>query len=328
MSAKKMKSALALGKGLSALIPSVALEPTVSHDTLNSDDGQSIGVTAFIELAKIKPNRFQPRVDFDVKALEDLTNSIKINGVIQPITVIRTDNGYELVSGERRVRASTQAGLTKIPAYIMETINDTRMLELAIIENVQRENLNPIEVSLGYHRLIEECGLTQEEVAEKIGKDRSTVANFLRLLRLPQQIQDSVRDRKISMGHARAMLALSDTERQLFVLETVIGKDLSVRKTESMVKDVELGRIKLNGGTVSNGSSVKAQSPQEKKVSVEIQSTINDIESRLRHIFSTQVRLKTKSDMTGTIELDYFSLDELERILDLLAEIERSRMSL
>lgn len=328
MSAKKMKSALALGKGLSALIPSVALEQTVSHDTLNTDDGKSIGVTAFIELAKVKPNRFQPRIDFDLKALEDLTNSIKVNGVIQPITVIRTESGYELVSGERRVRASKEAGLTKIPAYIMESVNDTRMLELAIIENVQRENLNPIEVSLGYHRLIEECGLTQEEVAEKIGKDRSTVANFLRLLRLPQQIQDSLRDRKISMGHARAMLALSDMERQIYVLETVIGKDLSVRKTESLVKDVELGRIKLNGGVSSNGAGTKVQQNHEKKVSAEIQSTINDIESRLRHIFSTQVRLKTKSDMAGTIEVDYFSLDELERILDLLAEIERSRMTL
>lgn len=323
-----MKSALALGKGLGALIPSVALEKTVSHDTMQSDDGKSIGITAFIELNKVKPNRFQPRTDFDPKALEDLTKSIRINGVIQPITVTRKDDGYELISGERRVRASIEAGLVKIPAFIMESISDTQMLELAIIENVQRENLNPIEIALGYHRLIEECGLTQEEVAEKVSKDRSTVANFLRLLRLPAEIQAALRDRRISTGHARAMLALSDTERQIFVLDSVVTKDLSVRKTESMVKDIELGRIKLNGNNVVVPSNPKPQQKQDKILPVEIQSTINDIESRLRHIFSTQVRLKTKSDMTGTIEVDYYSLDELERILDLLAEIERAGIAI
>jgi len=252
--------------------------------------------------------------------LEDLTNSIKVRGVIQPITVRRTESGYELVSGERRVRASIEAGLTKIPAYIMDVDTDAQMLELAIIENVQRENLNPIEVSLGYQRLIEECNLTQEDVAEKIGKDRSTVANFLRLLRLPQQIQDCLRDRKISMGHARAMLAITSNDKQLYVLDTVISKDLSVRKTEQLVKDVELGRVKLASSTT------QAKNDNTKPVPSELKATIQDIENRLRHIFSTQVRLKAKSDSVGTIELDYYSLDELERILDLLAEIERSRM--
>jgi len=318
-----MKSAFALGKGLGALIPTASLEKTVSNDTLHTDDGKSVGVTAFIDITKIRPNRFQPRLDFDPKALEDLTNSIKVRGVIQPITVRRTENGYELVSGERRVRASIEAGLTKIPAYIMDVDTDAQMLELAIIENVQRENLNPIEVSLGYQRLIEECNLTQEDVAEKIGKDRSTVANFLRLLRLPQQIQDCLRDRKISMGHARAMLAISATDKQLFVLDTVISKDLSVRKTEQLVKDVELGRIKTAS---SQPQSQSAKQEAAKVLPVELQATIQDIESRLRHIFSTQVRLKAKTDSVGTIEVDYFSLDELERILDLLAEIERSRM--
>ncbi|HRI31439.1 MAG TPA: ParB/RepB/Spo0J family partition protein [Candidatus Kapabacteria bacterium] len=244
-----MKSAFPLGKGLGALIPTASLESTVSNDTLQTDDGKSVGVTAFIDITKIRPNRFQPRLDFDPKALEDLTNSIKVRGVIQPITVRRTESGYELVSGERRVRASIEAGLTKIPAYIMDVDTDAQMLELAIIENVQRENLNPIEVSLGYQRLIEECNLTQEDVAEKIGKDRSTVANFLRLLRLPQQIQDCLRDRKISMGHARAMLAITSNDKQLYVLDTVISKDLSVRKTEQLVKDVELGRVKLASST-------------------------------------------------------------------------------
>ncbi|HRE58096.1 MAG TPA: ParB/RepB/Spo0J family partition protein [Candidatus Kapabacteria bacterium] len=315
-----MKSAFALGKGLGALIPTASLESTVSNDTLQTDDGKSVGVTAFIDITKIRPNRFQPRLDFDPKALEDLTNSIKVRGVIQPITVRRTESGYELVSGERRVRASIEAGLTKIPAYIMDVDTDAQMLELAIIENVQRENLNPIEVSLGYQRLIEECNLTQEDVAEKIGKDRSTVANFLRLLRLPQQIQDCLRDRKISMGHARAMLAITSNDKQLYVLDTVISKDLSVRKTEQLVKDVELGRVKLASSTT------QAKNDNTKPVPSELKATIQDIENRLRHIFSTQVRLKAKSDSVGTIELDYYSLDELERILDLLAEIERSRM--
>jgi ParB family chromosome partitioning protein len=142
MTQKKMKSAFALGKGLGALIPTASLESTVSNDTLQTDDGKSVGVTAFIDITKIRPNRFQPRLDFDPKALEDLTNSIKVRGVIQPITVRRTESGYELVSGERRVRASIEAGLTKIPAYIMDVDTDAQMLELAIIENVQRENLN------------------------------------------------------------------------------------------------------------------------------------------------------------------------------------------
>jgi ParB family chromosome partitioning protein len=299
MTQKKMKSAFALGKGLGALIPTASLESTVSNDTLQTDDGKSVGVTAFIDITKIRPNRFQPRLDFDPKALEDLTNSIKVRGVIQPITVRRTESGYELVSGERRVRASIEAGLTKIPAYIMDVDTDAQMLELAIIENVQRENLNPIEVSLGYQRLIEECNLTQEDVAEKIGKDRSTVANFLRLLRLPQQIQDCLRDRKISMGHARAMLAITSNDKQLYVLDTVISKDLSVRKTEQLVKDVELGRVKLASSTT------QAKNDNTKPVPSELKATIQDIENRLRHIFSTQVRLKAKSDSVGTIELDY-----------------------
>ena len=176
---KKLKN-LGLGKGLGALIPKDAPSPEVIA-TLPVDDGSIIGATAKIDITKVRPNRFQPRQDFDVEALAELSRSIKEKGVIQPITVRRVANGYELVAGERRVRASIEAGLTLIPAYILDVNTDADMLELALIENVQRENLNPIEVALGYQRLIEECNLMQEEVAVKVGKDRSTVTNFLRL---------------------------------------------------------------------------------------------------------------------------------------------------
>lgn len=334
-----MKSALGLGKGLGALIPSGSPDTARQfiNETLITDDGVTVGVTAMIDIAKVRPNPFQPRQDFDPAALEDLTRSIREKGVIQPITVRRSGNGYELIAGERRVRASIEAGLTKIPAYILDVETDRQMLEIAIIENVQRENLNPIEVARGYHRLMEECTMTQEEVAEKVGKDRTTVTNFLRLLKLPAGIQECLRTRQITMGHARSMLAVSNPSSQLALLGYVLQNDLSVRRTEQLVKHLENGyqlpdsepeappvpsRRKKNAATAAptttNGKS--------DTVTPEVAQTIHDIESRLRQVFATQVRVRTKTSSTGSIELDFFSLDELERMLDLFAIIERSQM--
>lgn len=322
---KVMKSALGLGKGLNALIPSGLHQANRTHQTLNSDDGASVGITAYIDISKVRPNPFQPRQTFDEDALAELVSSIKERGVIQPITVRRVENGYELIAGERRVRASIEAGLTKIPAYILDVESDADMLEIALIENVQRENLNPIEVALGYQRLIDECKFTQEEVAEKVGKDRSTVTNLLRLLRLPTAIQEAVRQKQISTGHARTMLALPDAPTQLAVLDEVVKSELSVRKTEELVKDVELGRVSL---TSQGMTQIKSRPSQHLKppqnVNSEVAAMLGEIEIRLRHVFSTQVRVRTKTSSTGVIELEYYSLEELERILDLFAVIEKS----
>lgn len=314
---KKAKP-IGLGKGLGALIPR-ELPPMENVGTLKVDDGTITGATALIEITKVRPNRYQPRQDFDAEALEELTRSIKEKGVIQPITVRRVADGYELIAGERRVRASIEAGLTMIPAYILDVERDTDMLELALIENVQRENLNPIEVALGYQRLIEECHLTQEQVAAKVGKDRTTVTNFLRLLKLSEPVQEALRTKKITMGHARALLAIEDPHLQERILDDIVAKDLSVRATEALVRDVELGKIRYdNGKQIVKKAPAAAETP-------EVRSALADIERQLRAIFATNVRVKSKSSTgAGTIEIDFYSIEDLERLLDLFVLIERS----
>jgi ParB family chromosome partitioning protein len=307
---------IGLGRGLSALIPR-EIPPIDNPSALRVDNGTISGEIALIEITKVRPNRYQPRQDFDPAALEELTQSIKEKGVIQPITVVRVNDGYELIAGERRVRASIEAGLTMIPAYILEVEREADMLELAIIENIQRENLNPIEVALGYQRLIEECHLTQEEVAAKVGKDRTTVTNFLRLLKLSKPVQDALRTKTISMGHARALLALQDPQQQVHVLNEIIAKDLSVRATEEYVRQVTTGSVR---------TKKKARSESTRPIdSPEVQSTLDEIERQLRRIFATKVRVKTKSpNGSGTIEIDFYSIEDLERLLDLFVLIERS----
>lgn len=301
---------------MSALIPR-EIPPIDNPSALRVDNGTISGEIALIEITKVRPNRYQPRQDFDPAALEELTQSIKEKGVIQPITVVRVNDGYELIAGERRVRASIEAGLTMIPAYILEVEREADMLELAIIENIQRENLNPIEVALGYQRLIEECHLTQEEVAAKVGKDRTTVTNFLRLLKLSKPVQDALRTKAITMGHARALLALQDPQQQVYVLNEIIAKDLSVRATEEYVRQVTTGSVR---------TKKKARSESTRPIdSPEVQSTLDEIERQLRRIFATKVRVKTKSpNGSGTIEIDFYSIEDLERLLDLFVLIERS----
>lgn len=305
-----------MGRGLSALIPR-EIPPIDNPSALRVDNGTISGEIALIEITKVRPNRYQPRQDFDPAALEELTQSIKEKGVIQPITVVRVNDGYELIAGERRVRASIEAGLTMIPAYILEVEREADMLELAIIENIQRENLNPIEVALGYQRLIDECHLTQEEVAAKVGKDRTTVTNFLRLLKLSKPVQDALRTKAITMGHARALLALQDPQQLVHVLNEIIAKDLSVRATEEYVRQVSKGSVR---------TKKKARSESTRPIdSPEVQSTLDEIERQLRRIFATKVRVKTKSpNGSGTIEIDFYSIEDLERLLDLFVLIERS----
>lgn len=321
----------ALGKGLGALIPKEAYNPAAeakSEDKFVEDDGQVSGRTALIDLELVEPNPMQPRIQFDADALEDLKNSIVEKGVIQPITVRRKPGGtgYELIAGERRVRASIEAGKKKIPAYILNVDTDGEMLEMALIENVQRENLNPIETALGYQRLIDECSLTQEEVAQKVGKDRSTVTNFLRLLRLPAQIQAALRSKEITMGHARAMIGLDSEERQLQVFELVTGHALSVRKTEEMIKRLEAGEV-LNVTDPFAASEppppLAAPDPEPavaRRPPPPRDPELDEWENKLRHLLGTQVRIAMRTD-GGSISIDFWSGDELDRLLELLATV-------
>ncbi|HLP27935.1 MAG TPA: ParB/RepB/Spo0J family partition protein [Candidatus Didemnitutus sp.] len=312
-----MKQGLGLGKGIGALIPKELLRAESTAQQPLSDTSEEVLGVALIDIERISTNPVQPRHHFDEGALQELAQSIAVHGVITPITVRPHFDGYELISGERRLRASKMAGLTSIPAYVMNVGSDGQMLEIALVENLQREDLNPLEVALGYQRLIEECNLRQDDVAVKVGKDRSTVANFLRLLKLPPDAQSALRTRRITMGHARALLALSSDHLQLVVLREIIKRELSVRKTEALVKDLELGRKEL----IKGGEIKSTATPNSGVRSIDKNgpsNSVSEIENSLRHLFATQVRVRMKADDSGSVEIEFYSLEELERLLDMM----------
>ncbi len=314
------KNKTVLGRGLGALLSGVEEITPEQRRDLPDDDGHTVGTICAIDIARVRPNPFQPRVDFNQQALEELKQSIQENGVIQPITVRRVEGGFELISGERRVRASIEAGLTEIPAYVLNVESDRAMLELALIENVQRENLNPIEVALGYQRLIKECDLTQEEVSKKVGKDRSTVTNFLRLLRLPQPIQLSLRGNEISMGHARALLTITDDQQKVDLWRKVRDEALSVRRTEAIVKQIATAASGVKPREVPPPASDGGDDRAPARAQIEL---ITEISTRLQQVLGTQVRIKANGSSDGSIVIDYYSSEDLERLLDLFAIIER-----
>lgn len=300
MSDQKSKSVL--GKGLSALIPRIA-EQNTSSPVQKSNVG-SASSTSEIEISSISPNPFQPRLDFDQRSLEELKQSIKQNGIIQPITVRRMISGtYELISGERRVRASQELGKKTIPAYIINVNTDAEMLELGLIENLQRENLNPIEIALSFKRLIDECNLTQDQVAEKVGKERSTITNFLRVLKLPERIRQGVRDNKISMGHARALLGVLDEKKQLKLYSKIVEDGWSVRKIEEIVK----GKVEGKRSKASSKTSI-----------LRGDSSFQQIETQLKHKFGTKVSIRKNTNGGGEIGIEYYNADDLDRLIDLL----------
>ncbi|MDO5341933.1 MAG: ParB/RepB/Spo0J family partition protein [Bacteroidia bacterium] len=223
-----------LGRGLDAILQS----PDTDITSADISGNYVAGAIAELDIDKIETNPFQPRTDFDETALKELSESIKTQGVIQPVTVRKMGyDKYQLISGERRLRASKLAGMKKIPVFI-RVANDEQMLEMALIENIHRESLNAIEVAISYQRLVDECNLTQDQLSEKVGKDRSTVANFLRLLKLPAEIQIAIRDGFISMGHARAIISVEDKTQQLLILKRIIDENLNVRQVESIVRGV------------------------------------------------------------------------------------------
>ncbi|MCB0283266.1 MAG: ParB/RepB/Spo0J family partition protein [Calditrichaeota bacterium] len=287
-----MKKTNRLGKGLSALIPDTNTAPPDNDSALKE-----------IEVYLIRPNPYQPRLEFDPVALQELKSSIEEKGVIQPITVRKVDDHYELISGERRLRAVTEIGLDKVPCYILKIESKEEMLELAIIENVQREHLNPIEQAQAYQRLIDECNLTQDDVAQKIGKDRSTITNIIRLLKLPDVIQDSVRKAEISMGHARSLLAVSNEKLQKALWKKIVNESLSVRRVEKLIKE-----------TQEKSKSKKKEQPRR---SVFIQK----VEENLRELLGTKVVVRPKRE-GGTIEVDFYSPEDLSRLVELFDKIQ------
>lgn len=291
----KNKKNSGLGKGLAALLQNADTDITVSPEYRAS------GGIQFVEVNQIEANPFQPRTEFEQKALQELSESIKIHGLIQPVTVRKMGyDKYQLISGERRTRAAILAGLEKIPAYI-RIANDQEMLEMALIENIQRENLNPIEVALSYKRLIDECQLKQEELGDRVGKDRSTVSNYLRLLRLPEPIQLALKINKISMGHAKAIMGVEDSEDQLALFKRIELNNLSVRGTEEIVRTAK-----------QNSQSEKENKTIDKIF--ELDDALKLKMEKLNSFLKTHSIVKSKGNK-GEIVIPYSNYQELERIL-------------
>jgi len=292
----------ALGRGLGALISDA--------DEVNVVNKSRVKVANIneIEINSIEVNPFQPRTQFDEEALVELSTSIKQIGIVQPITVRELSSGkYQIIAGERRYRASKLAGKFKIPAYIRNAEDDT-MLEMALVENIQRENLDAIEVAISYQRLIEECSLTQELLSEKVGKKRATVTNYLRLLRLPAEVQIGIREKQISMGHARALLGLEDSETQLMVFDQIIKYDFSVRRVEEVVRELN------NPLAVEE----KKQKEEDKAENKKLKEEFSDLQNKLANHFNTKVQLKCTTKGDGKIVIPFKSDEDLERILGVL----------
>jgi ParB family chromosome partitioning protein len=353
-----------LGKGLNALLPSEEERKGEAADRSEGDGSggdlsdnelyrfedrrRTVGRVAEIEVSKVRPNPYQPRQEFSDTSLDELAESIGQLGIIQPITVRAMGEGqFEVISGERRLRAARRADLGSIPAYVREAGTE-EMLEMALVENVQREELNPIEVALGYQRLIDEVGLTQAQVAEKVSKGRATVANFLRLLRLPPRVQAALRDGSVSVGHARALITLDDEAVQRRLLQEIKEEDLTVRAVEERVREHRQPEAESSDAEFSDAAPSSAESSDEQKVEStsngtagsreqetaseappapkdapsraerQAQLQLEDYKNRLRSALSTQVQITHNQDEEGQIKISYYSAEDLERLLDLL----------
>ncbi len=298
MEKKKPSKKKVLGRGLSALLDD---SPYEARPKLASDSAP-LSIINEIPVALIKSNPFQPRSAFDQEALQELAESILTQGIIQPVTVRKmNDREYQLISGERRLMACKIAKMETIPAYVREA-NDQQMLEMALIENIQRENLNAIEIALSYQRLISECELKQEELGDRVGKKRATVNNYLRLLKLPPDIQAGIRDNKISMGHARALINVDNIELQLSIYHKIVKEDLSVRKVEEIVRKLSQGFEQKKGAADKNPLSTEMQ----------------QLKTALSSHFGTKIDIATKGDQKGEIKIPYFSNEDLNRIIEIL----------
>jgi len=293
-SGAKKKRKMALGRGLDALIPDLGGVEGISGSPAS---GRKDYFLCAIDM--IRPNRYQPRRQFSPDELEELADSIRSQGIIQPLLVRSDDVGYELVAGERRLRAASLAGLSQVPVVVKE-ISDAKMLEVSIVENIQRANLNPMEEAEAYYRLISEFDLTQDQAAERVGKSRSAVANFLRLRQLPEPIKESILEGALSMGHARALLGADTPAKQQAAWREVMAKKLSVRETEALIKKI-------------NARKKPAATPE---LTPE-QRYFNDVSEDLSRHFGTRVRIQRKGKK-GRLEIDFFSDDDLDRLLTML----------
>ncbi|MFN4234334.1 MAG: ParB/RepB/Spo0J family partition protein [Bacteroidia bacterium] len=296
----------ALGRGLSALLENASTDITTK--ATSSSEAALAGSISNIAIEKIETNPFQPRTHFEEEALNELAASIKEHGIIQPITLRKMGNDkYQLISGERRFRAAQIAGLKEIPAYI-RIANDQSMLEMALVENIQRENLDAIEVAISFKRLMDECNLTQEELSQKVGKNRTTVTNFLRLLKLPALIQVGIRTKQITMGHARALINIEDENKQLEIFKAIIENDLSVRQAE------ELARESKKESSTDKKNVEKKSKSETPVLSLEHQKIVDD----LKHIFNTDIQLVINENGKGKLSFSFSSKEDLQRILDIL----------
>lgn len=301
MSTPKQNKEL-IGKGLRSLLKNIDEDLKTTAGNLHPKGVDQAVQASRIALVDIQVNPKQPRKDFDESALQELACSIKLHDIIQPVTVSKLANGkYQLIAGERRFRAAKIAGLKDVPAYIRQA-NDQQLLELGLIENLQREDLNAVEIALSYKRMMDELDYTQEQVAERMGKERTTVTNYIRLLKLPPAIQSAVRNGSLSMGHARALVNIDTIEKQLFVFNEVQQKMLSVRQTEELVRNLYKGP---NGEKKKSASNPPALPPAYKR-----------IEDSLSSHFSTKVKLVHNNKGYGSITLEYYSLEELNKLLD------------
>ena len=287
-----------LGKGIRSLLQSIDTDLKTTSGQLKPSVVEHVTSSSRISIQDIEPNPKQPRRDFEESALQDLATSIKLHDIIQPVTVSKLSNGkYRLIAGERRWRAAKLAGLKDIPAFIRQA-NDQQLLELALLENLQREDLNAMEVALSYKRMMDELEYTQEQVADRMGKDRSTVANVIRLLKLPPDIQLAVRKGSLSMGHARALIALELVDAQLIAFKEILAKGLSVRQTEALVQ-----QLKKELPAVKKVKNSNASSPYRR------------IEDKLATHFSTRVRIKQSKRGDGQLIIEFYTTDELNKIL-------------
>lgn len=299
----KKSSAKPLGRGLGAILTDAPDRFALGANAVPTFATQNSSIDE-IPVETIELNPFQPRQQFSAESIAELAESIQAQGIIQPITVRRLGaNSYQLISGERRLQATKLIGLSTIPAYI-RSANDEQMLEMALIENIQREELNPLEIAFAYNRLMEECSLTIEQVAVKVGKKRPTINNYIRLLKLPTEIQAGLRDAKISMGHARALISVDNPILQIDLYKEIVDKSLSVREVEELVRQIGTPKDK------------KVQAPKPAPTPFELQ--LQEIQRNLTSRYNTRINIRTGSEGTGEIRFRYYSPEDLERLLELL----------
>ena len=293
-----------LGKGLDSLITDKVGKPAAKEEKPKSEHAAD---AIIMDIKKVEPNREQPRKKFDEDALLELSESIKQFGVLQPLLVQERKDYYEIIAGERRWRAAKLAGLKEVPV-IIKKLTEQQIMEISLIENIQRENLNPIEEALAYKRLLTEFNLKQDEVAERVSKSRTAVTNAMRLLKLNDKVQQMVIDEMLTTGHARALLGIEDQEKQYNVAQQIFDEKLSVRDTEKLVKNLQ--------------NEKKAKPEDTKKIDPKIEAIYRDLEEQMKKIFGTKVAINSKNEKSGKIEIEYYNQEELDRIMDLFRTIQ------